>query len=63
MAPESMIYITPVLKDSSLAAHQEKDWVQDSALDFQNACKDVPLYNLRELFSQTSQYKDSKIKH
>ena len=48
-------------KRSSLAANQENDWVQYSTIDLLNAWKDVPLFTLND--SQTSQYKDSKIKH
>ena len=47
----SNFLFTPVLKDlHCLAAHQEKDCIQDFAFDFLNACKDVPLDPyLREL--------------
>ena len=45
-----------------LAAHQEKDWVQDSAFDFQMHARMCPSI-LEGTVSQTSQYKDSKIKH
>ena len=45
-----------------MAAHQEEDRVQDSAADFQmhaRLCSSIP----EGIASQTSQYKDSKIKH
>ena len=57
------IHITPVLKDlHSLAAHQEKDRVQDSAFDFQMHARMCPSI-LEGTVSQTSQYKNSQIEH
>ena len=45
-----------------MAAHQEKDWEQDSAFDFQMHAGMCPSI-LEGTVSQSSQYKASKIKH
>ena len=49
-------------KRSSLAAHREKDLVQDSAFDFQMHERMRPSL-VEGIVSQTSQYTDTKIKH
>ena len=61
VAPKSMITSHQFLR-ISLAAHQEKDLVQDSAFDFQLDARMCPSIS-EGTVSQTSQYKDSKIQH